>query len=152
MTRRNFQKFQKLYCDNCPITLTFRRLMSYIYIYGAPILDVSRSHTTTHHSRLGLLWTSDQLVSETSTWQHTTLTTDKYPCPRWDSNPRSQQASGLWLNCICSLCFTRNCGDWRCQGWVGKRFPLSLDNGRSSHVHVNQRLHTEFRAPVMYGK
>ena len=23
-----------------------------------------------------------------------TLTTDKYPCPRWDSNPRSQQASG----------------------------------------------------------
>jgi len=31
--------------------LTFRRLMSYIYIYGAPILDVSRSHTTTQHSR-----------------------------------------------------------------------------------------------------
>ena len=31
--------------------LTLRRLMSYIYIYGAPILDVSRSHTTTHHSR-----------------------------------------------------------------------------------------------------
>ena len=35
-----------------------------------------------------------QLVAETSTWQHTTLTTDKYPCPRWDSNPRCQQASG----------------------------------------------------------
>ena len=32
--------------------LTLRLLMSYIYIYiyGAPILDVSRSHTTTHHS------------------------------------------------------------------------------------------------------
>ena len=29
--------------------LTFRKLMS--YIYGAPILDVSRSHTTTQHSR-----------------------------------------------------------------------------------------------------
>jgi len=29
--------------------LTLRRLMS--YIYGAPILDVSRSHTTTQHSR-----------------------------------------------------------------------------------------------------
>ena len=28
--------------------LTFRRPMSYIYIYGAPILDVSRSHTTQH--------------------------------------------------------------------------------------------------------
>jgi len=25
----------------------------------------------------------------------TTLTTDKYPCIRWDSNPQSQQASGL---------------------------------------------------------
>jgi len=31
--------------------LTLRRLMLYIYIYGAPILDVSRSHTTTQHSR-----------------------------------------------------------------------------------------------------
>ena len=29
--------------------LTFRLLMS--YAYGAPILDVSRSHTTTQHSR-----------------------------------------------------------------------------------------------------
>ena len=33
------------------LLLTLRRLMSYIYIYGAPILDVSRSHTTTQHSR-----------------------------------------------------------------------------------------------------
>jgi hypothetical protein len=33
-----------------------------------------------------LLWTSDQLVAETSTWQHTTY---RHPCPRWDSNPRS---------------------------------------------------------------
>ena len=32
-----------------PFILTLRRLMS--YIYGAPILDVSRSHTTTQHSR-----------------------------------------------------------------------------------------------------
>jgi len=31
------------------VPLTLRLLMS--YIYGAPILDVSRSHTTTHHSR-----------------------------------------------------------------------------------------------------
>jgi len=32
-------------------SLTIRLLMSYIYIYGASILDVSRSHTTTEHSR-----------------------------------------------------------------------------------------------------
>jgi len=31
------------------LELTLRLLMS--YIYGAPILDVSRSHTTTQHSR-----------------------------------------------------------------------------------------------------
>ena len=30
-------------------SLTFRLLISYIYV--APILDVSRSHTTTQHSR-----------------------------------------------------------------------------------------------------
>ena len=30
-------------------SLTLRLLMS--YVYGAPILDVSRAHTTTHHSR-----------------------------------------------------------------------------------------------------
>jgi len=30
-------------------SLTLRLLMS--YIYGTPILDVSRSYTTTHHSR-----------------------------------------------------------------------------------------------------
>jgi hypothetical protein len=42
---------------------------------GLLILEVSRSHTTAHQS-VGLLWTSDQLVAETSTRQHTTLTTD----------------------------------------------------------------------------
>jgi hypothetical protein len=31
------------------LLLTLRLLMS--YIYGAPMLDVSRSHTTTQHSR-----------------------------------------------------------------------------------------------------
>ena len=43
---------------------------------------------------VGLLWTSDQSVAETSTLQHTTLTTDKHPCPRWDSNPQFQHGSG----------------------------------------------------------
>jgi len=38
------------FSDRLELTgLTLRRLMS--YIYGAPILDVSRSHTTTQHSR-----------------------------------------------------------------------------------------------------
>ena len=45
---RSFERVEKFkYLET---TLTLRRLM-YIYIYGAPILDVSRSHTTTQHSR-----------------------------------------------------------------------------------------------------
>ena len=42
-----------LVCGCNIFSLTLRLLMSYIYIYiyGAPILDVSRSHTTTQHSR-----------------------------------------------------------------------------------------------------
>jgi hypothetical protein len=41
-----------------------------------------RDHTHEPPQSVGLLWTSDQSVAETSTWQHTTLTTDKHPCPR----------------------------------------------------------------------
>ena len=44
----------------------------------------------TPHTTVGR--TTDQPEAETSTWQHTTLTTDRHPCPRWDSNPQSQQA------------------------------------------------------------
>jgi hypothetical protein len=43
-----------------------------------------RGFLITHNDEpqsVGLLWTSDQSVAETSTWQHTTLTTDKHPCP-----------------------------------------------------------------------
>ena len=36
---------------------------------------------------------SYQPIAETSTWQNTTLTTDRHPCPRWDSNPQSQPAN-----------------------------------------------------------
>ena len=43
---------------------------------------------------VGLLWTSDQLILETSTWQHTAVTRDKHPYPRWDSNPQYHQVSG----------------------------------------------------------
>jgi len=59
--------------------------------HGLLFLEVSRSYTP---QSVGLLWTSDQLVAETSTWQHTTLTTDRLSCPRWDSKPESQLASG----------------------------------------------------------
>jgi hypothetical protein len=36
----------------------------------------------THIHSAGLLWTRDRPVAETSTWQHTTLTRDRHPCPK----------------------------------------------------------------------
>jgi hypothetical protein len=66
---------------------------------GLIITEASRSHSDTPQS-VELLWTGDQPDAKTSTWQHTTLTTDRHPCPRLDSNPQSQQASGRRIN-IC---------------------------------------------------
>jgi hypothetical protein len=64
---------------------------------GGPGTPNSRGFQITHNDvpqSVGLLWTSDQFVAEAYTWQHTTVTTDKHPCPRWDWNPHSQQARG----------------------------------------------------------
>jgi len=57
---------------------------------GLLIIEVSRSHSETPHS-VGLLWTSDQPETEASTWQHTTLTGGRHPCPQRDSNPESEK-------------------------------------------------------------
>jgi len=37
---------------------------------------------------------SDQPITETSTWQHITLTTDRHLCLQRASNPQSHHASG----------------------------------------------------------
>jgi hypothetical protein len=39
---------------------------------GLLIIEASRSHSDTSHS-VGLPWTTEQAVVETSTWQHTTI-------------------------------------------------------------------------------
>jgi hypothetical protein len=52
--------------------------------------EVPRSHSDTQHP-VELFWMSEWPVAKISAWQHgVTLT----PCPRWDSNSQSQQASG----------------------------------------------------------
>jgi len=56
--------------------------------------------TTRHTSLDRLLCTSDQPIAQTNTWQHTTLTRDRYACPRRESNPQSQQTSGLRQCCL----------------------------------------------------
>ena len=55
----------------------------------------SWSHSPDTSQSVGLVWTSDQPDAETSTWQHTnTYQRHRNPCPRRDSNPQTQQASG----------------------------------------------------------
>jgi len=50
---------------------------------------------TLRHTTLGMTPLDEgSPVAETSTWRRTTFTTDRHPCPRRDSNPQSQQASG----------------------------------------------------------
>jgi hypothetical protein len=56
-------------------------------IFHSPVAGFSvlviRGFLITHNAApqsVGLLWTSDQSVTETSTWQHTTLN-DRHPCP-----------------------------------------------------------------------
>jgi len=55
---------------------------------------IRHTHTHTHIKPVLLLWTSDQLVSETPT-QCTSNTRDEHPSRQWDTNPHSQQSSGL---------------------------------------------------------
>ena len=61
---------------------------------GEPVSPHSWGSYITHNDAtlsVGLLWTRDRLVAETSTWQHTALRDPRH----WpDSKPQSQQASG----------------------------------------------------------
>ena len=58
------------------------------------LCEVLRPHSDTPHS-LGLFWTIAQLVAETSTWQHTTFTKDRHPCPGGirTHNPSKREAA-----------------------------------------------------------
>jgi hypothetical protein len=53
----------------------------------------SCSHSFDTPHSVGLLWMSDQPVTDTSTRKHTTLTKHRRPFPMRDSNPQYQQAS-----------------------------------------------------------
>ena len=71
------------------------------------LCEVRLSHSDTPHS-VGLISTSDRPVVETSTWQHTTITTDRHSWPPGGvrtRNPSKSAAAGprlrprgmLWL-------------------------------------------------------
>jgi hypothetical protein len=61
----------------------------------------------------------------------------------------AHRSSSGALNCICSLWFIYQCGDRPLSRLSGKwsHFPLSLDNDRSPHGNINQRLQIQFRTP-----
>jgi hypothetical protein len=52
------------------------------------------SHSVTHTHKLGLLWTRDRPVTETSTCTRHYI---HYPSTQWDSNPQSHRTSGRRL-------------------------------------------------------
>ena len=85
----------------CCVTMKMTNKMHFFSFFAATqrgswphswvFLDRTERRTTVGRTPLGE-WSARR--RDLYTWQHTTLTTDKHPCPRWDSNPRSQQASG----------------------------------------------------------
>ena len=95
--------FQPMVLQMCLLTL--RLLMSYIYVYiyiyiyiymerpFLMFLDHTQRRTTVGRTPLGEWSARRRDLYLTPTWQHTTLTTDKYPCPRWDSNHLSRRAA-----------------------------------------------------------
>ena len=60
---------------------------------GLLIIEGSRSHSDTPQS-VGLLWTRDQPHACIFTWQHRTIITDGYPCPRRYSRWQSPASEG----------------------------------------------------------
>jgi hypothetical protein len=83
---------------------------------------ITLRHTTVGRTPLD----SDQPDAEICTWQHTTLTTERHPCHRRDSNPQSPQASGrrttFWPR-----------GHWdRLQCWLAEENCRSLNKATSN--------------------
>ena len=62
--------------------------------HGLLIIQDSRSYSDTHTS-VGRTPLDEWSTRRRDLWQHTTLTRYKHPCPQWDSNPQSHQASGF---------------------------------------------------------
>jgi len=54
----------------------------------------------THKRSVGLPWTSNRPVLETSTWQHINILKGKTSIPRSDSNPQSLQVNGCRGTCL----------------------------------------------------
>ena len=92
--------FRHISLNNCSIKIIpvfFLARQSSVDL-GLLIFEVPRSHSDTSHS-VGLIWTGERPVTETSTWRHSKLTTDKHTFPQRHSNQQYPNASGLRRRC-----------------------------------------------------
>jgi len=75
--------------DNCTTSMlrNFLHGSTALLIQGLFIIEVSRSHSDAQHSTGRMIGRSQRPLPDNTRHK-------KYPCPRRDSNPLSQQASG----------------------------------------------------------
>jgi hypothetical protein len=103
MNRSRFHKMQVSFLTNFFFPKVQQHLMCEVLL----IIEDWQSHSDTQNS-VGLLCTSDQSDAETSTWQHTILTTDRHarsgsrthnPSKRAATEPldRAATGTGCWL-------------------------------------------------------
>jgi len=64
-----------------------------LVVLGLLIVEISMLHTDTLYSVV-LLWMRDRPVTESSTWQHSKISRDRYPSPPRNSNSQAQQSNG----------------------------------------------------------
>jgi hypothetical protein len=81
--QRSYSVWPRSYVDDRNHTADDSNLPTFFLFWGphgGPGSPHFRVFTITHRQfTLGrILWTSDQLVAENSTWQHTTITTDRH--------------------------------------------------------------------------
>jgi len=83
MIHKEFQQKQHFFWCNLKVSKHHMFISVFLSLY--PSLSThgrcgrysyTWSHPVTYTHSVGLLWTSDRPIVETSTWQHTTLTTD----------------------------------------------------------------------------
>ena len=118
------------------------------------------------HTVTCALWNTTVIQQSACSYESVEITNKMQPCNRiyysniyWRLNMfrAAHHPSTGAQNGVCSLWFAHTCGDRPLSSLSGKwlaishsglttasHFPLRLDNGRSPHVYVNQRLPTQF--------
>jgi hypothetical protein len=84
-----------------PLTLRWRNSFLFFLWRCGPKRAMASSflrfleHTKDASQSVGLPWTSDQPVAQTSTWLQTTLNTDRHPCPQRDLNQNTSKRAAV---------------------------------------------------------